>query len=100
MRRRLLRRACRSLLGLYPYDYRLWFAPEMLDSIDEACRDGRGPRELAALARRLPAEWIARAGTDGAVRGRALPDVRRMRPVGVPQQVWFRRSPCSSDMSR
>ena len=95
-----MRRACRFLLRLYPYDYRLWFAREMLYSIDQACRDGLGPREVAALARRLPVEWIAKWRTDRATRGQALPDVRMMRPAGVPRHLWFRRSPCSSDMSR
>lgn len=95
-----MRGACRLLLRLYPYDYRLWFAPDMLDSIGGACQAGRGAREVMALARGLPVEWTAKWFTDRAVRGRALPDVRMMRPAGVPRQVWFRRSPCSSDTSR
>ncbi|HEV2445195.1 MAG TPA: hypothetical protein VGS58_04715 [Candidatus Sulfopaludibacter sp.] len=94
-----MRRAYRLILRLFPFDYRLWFAAEILAAFDRAHREGGTARELAALAAALPAEWIAKLSTDPAVRGRALPDVRMMRPVGIPQHVWFRR-PCSSDTSR
>ena len=95
-----MRRAFRSILRLYPYDYRVWFAPEMPACFEAARCRGRGLSELAILAARLPAEWTAKLVTDPAVRGRALPDVRMMRPVGVPKHVWFRSAPCSLDTSR
>ena len=94
-----MRLAYRLILRLFPFDFRLWFAAEMLVAFDQAHREGRGARELAVLTAALPAERLAKLRTDPAVRGRALPDVRMMRPVGVPQHVWFRR-PCSSDTSR
>jgi hypothetical protein len=57
-------------------------------------------RELRGLAWGCIAEWIAKWTTDAAVRGRALPDLRMMRPVGVSQCDWFEATPCSSDTSR
>ena len=35
------------------------------------------------------AEWIAKLTTDSSARGRCLPDLRMMRPPGVPRELWF-----------
>jgi len=35
------------------------------------------------------AEWIAKLTTSSSVRGRFLPDLRMMRPPGVPRGLWF-----------
>jgi len=88
-----MRRCCRIMLRLYPYDYRLWFEPEMREMLGRRA----GLREYVSLAAGCLGEWIAKLTTDPAVRGRALPDVRMMRPVGVPRQDWYR--PCSSAIS-
>jgi hypothetical protein len=42
----------------------------------------------------LPAEWLANLvytayGSDGSFRSRCAPDLRMMRPVGVPREVWY-----------
>jgi hypothetical protein len=95
-----MRRLYRLILHAYPYDYRLWFAQEMLAAFEQALSEGHGLREVAGTAARCPIEWFAKIRTDPATRGRALPDVRMMRPVGVTRQVWFGRSTCSSDTSR
>jgi hypothetical protein len=34
-------------------------------------------------------EWLAKLTTDRSVRGRYLPDLRMMRPVGVSRELWF-----------
>ena len=41
------------------------------------------------LAAGAAAEWAAKLTTEPSVRGRSLPDVRMMRPAGVPREVWF-----------
>ena len=89
-----MRMACRLVLRLYPYDYRLWFAAEIRQALGE--RPGWG--EFRGLTAGCAAEWIAKLTTDAIVRGRALPDVRKMRPVGVSKQDWYR--PCLWDTSR
>ena len=91
-----MRMAYRVLLRLYPYDYRLWFADAMRASFDTDSPF----RELCGLALSCIAEWIAKWTTDAAVRGRALPDWRMMRPVGVALRDWFEATPCSSDTLR
>ena len=83
------------MLRLYPYDYRSAFESEMLQGFDQP-----PIMELAGLLRGAAVEWFAKITTDPAVRGRALPDVRMMRPAGMPRELWFGRIACSSDMSR
>lgn len=85
-------RAYRTVLKLYPADYRAMFGVEMIHTFEEVSED-RGLRvlpELMGLLAGAGAEWIAKLTTDATVRGRALPDVRMMRPPGIPREVWFR----------
>jgi len=56
--------------------------------------------ELAGLLTGAAAEWIAKLTSDSSVRGRVLPDVRMMRPAGMPRELWFGRTECSSDTLR
>lgn len=85
-------RAYRALLRLYPRDYRLRFAAEMATSFASTDRAAsRQMDEFVSLLIGAGREWIAKLTTDPAVRGRCLPDVRRMRPPGVPREVWFAR---------
>jgi hypothetical protein len=92
-------RVYRSLLGLYPRDYRALFAAEMVTAFEQGCEERRGHgrtalvrftvAELAGLAASAGAEWIAKLTTNSAVRGRCLPDRMRMRPPGVPWEVHY-----------
>ena len=85
-----MKRACRMLLRLYPYDYRVMFADEMARAFDRLPE--YRARELAGLLLGAAREWIAKWTTDTMVRGRVMPDVRMMRPVGVTKELWFGRS--------
>ena len=95
-----MRRAYQTLLKLYPADYTASFAAEMLDAFEKKaeddCRRGRAAlvrlalEELTGLLTGAASEWIAKLTTDRCVRGRCLPDLRMMRPVGVTRQSWFR----------
>lgn len=49
--------------------------------------------EFSGLSFGAGAEWIDKLTTDRSVRGRHLPDLRMMRPPGVPREVWF-AGPC------
>jgi hypothetical protein len=88
-----MKRICLVLIRLYPYDFRLWFGREVVDLAQNG-----GLREIGGLVAGAAREWIAKWTTATMIRGRALPDIRMKRPVGVPQEVWFR--PCSSDTFR
>jgi hypothetical protein len=89
----------RTLLRLYPNDYRALFALEMQNAFDRAAGEHRllGRfvftrfllSEFIGLLTGITCEWIAKLTTDGSVRGRCLPDLRMMRPPGVPRQLWF-----------
>jgi len=92
-------RAYRALLRLYPYDFRAAFAAEMLAAF-AGVGAGRRGAELAGLLAGAAAEWIAKLTADSSVRARALPDLRMMRPAGLPRELWFGRTECSSDTSR
>lgn len=91
--------AYRALLRLFPEDYRLFFEDEMLDAFGRASEEqrARGPiaycrfacMELAGLVLSAPMEWIAKATTSSSIRARSLPDLRMMRPAGVPREMWF-----------
>ena len=95
-----LNRAYRPLLRLYPSDYRALFAAEMQHAFQQAAEEhrllGRSVwmrfilGEFLGLLMGAAEEWIAKRTTDRAVRGRCLPDVRMMRPPGVPRDLWFR----------
>jgi hypothetical protein len=83
----------------YPYDFRAAFEAEMLTAFAKK-RAERRRAELAGLLAGAAAEWIAKLTSDPSVRGRILPDIRMMRPAGMPREVWFGRTQCSSDTSR
>jgi len=84
--------AYRTLLRLYPADYRAMFAAEMARAFDQILEERRGLplAELVGIIIGSAAEWIAKWTTDPAMRGRSLPDLRMMRPPGVPKELWFR----------
>ena len=92
-------RAYRTLLRFYPSDYTALFAAEMARAFQRAAEEqrarGRGVivrfalRELIGLVVGAAAEWAAKLTTDRSIRGRCLPDLRMMRPTGVPQALWF-----------
>jgi hypothetical protein len=93
------RSAYQALLRLYPWDYATAFSADMTTAFDEACQEqrrrGRGPfvrfaaSELASLILGAGREWLAKLTTEESVRGRYLPDLRMMRPVGVSRELWF-----------
>lgn len=103
-----MRRVWKVFLRLYPEDYLAWFGPGMRAAFEHAAEEhlqqGRAVfarfaiAELSGLMLGAAAEWIAKLTTDSSVRGRCLPDLRKMRPVGVPREIWFAR--CSPDTSR
>jgi hypothetical protein len=95
-----------ALLRLCPADFRMRFGAEMVAAFREAVdsrtlaratRDSRHAayrlwimRELASMARLAVREWIAKLTGDRAIRGRALPDPRMMRPPGITRAEWLR----------
>lgn len=89
----------RALVTLYPWDYATVFSEEMKSTFDQACeeyrRRGRGvflwfaATEMISLMWGLGKEWCAKLTTEESVRGRSLPDLRKMRPVGISYEVWF-----------
>jgi hypothetical protein len=91
-----MRRIYRTLLRLYPVDYRAMFAAEMARAFDQVAQERRGlvVTELVGVIAGAVAEWIAKWTTDPTVRGRALPDIRMMRPPGITREVWFRSDGC------
>jgi hypothetical protein len=94
-----MRRAYQTLLALYPRDYQAMFAAEMCNAFEKAADERRRQgwlvfarfvlAELAGLMAGAAAEWTAKLTTDSSVRGRCLPDLRIMRPPGVPRELWF-----------
>ncbi|MBV8807056.1 MAG: hypothetical protein JO033_00150 [Acidobacteriaceae bacterium] len=95
-----MKKIYQRFLRLYPTDYATFFATEMLSAFEQLAekRRARGKaallrfalREFASVAVGAGTEWISKLTTDRAIRGRCLPDIRMMRPVGVPREVWFR----------
>lgn len=93
------KRIYRALLGMFPHDYRSSFEVEMLEAFSRASDEQRALGrvayvrfvcvELAGVAMSVPKEWIAKATTSSTIRARSLPDLRLMRPAGVPREVWF-----------
>ena len=74
---------------------------ENAHGIIEAARAAeRRGAELAGLLAGAAAEWFAKTTSDPAVRAHTLPDLRMMRPAGMPRELWFGRIGCSSDTSR
>jgi len=93
--------AYRSLLRLYPRDFRTWFGEEMSAAFEARAKECRAHgwavflgfacRELAGVLKGAAAEWSARSTTDPAVRARSVPDLRLMRPCGITREAWFAR---------
>jgi hypothetical protein len=94
-----MKRMYRTLLKLYPYDFRAAFAAEMLAAFARVDADRRGA-ELGGLVAGAAFEWIVKITSDNSVRACFLPDLRKMRPAGMPRELWFARVQCSSDTSR
>ena len=94
-----MKRIYRTLLGLYPLDYTARFAGQMLAACENAAEEPRARGgavflrfailEMAGLVEGATREWMAKLTTEKSVRGRRLPDLRMMRPVGVPRELWF-----------
>jgi hypothetical protein len=106
-----MKRVWELFLRLYPTDYRTRFSAEMSqafgNAVDESHAQGWfgfvrfAAVELTGLAIGAGTEWFARFTTDRSVRGRCLPDLRMMRPPGVPGKLWFaeaRFDPGRADM--
>ena len=101
-----LMRLYQRFVGLYPRDYRISFSAEMLNTFGSAAEERRGRgaalftrfvvAELACVVKGAGLEWMAKLGADSSIRGRYLPDVRRMRPTGVPREMWFAGSGLSA----
>lgn len=90
-----MKRAYRVLLRLYPADYRAMFEAEMARAFDRVAEKRRDfAKECVGLIAGAGAEWIAKWTTDASLRGRVMPDLRIMRPPGVPKEVWFRSDGC------
>jgi hypothetical protein len=95
--------AYRTLLRLYPIDFRALFALELQNAFEHAAGEHRLTArpvfirfllgEFIGLFTGAGAEWIAKLTTDSAVRGRCLPDLRMMRPPGVSRELWFTINP-------
>jgi hypothetical protein len=87
----------RALLHLYPADYRAMFADEMARAFDRIAEEHPSAihQEIVGLIAGAAAEWIAKWTTEPTTRGRSLPDLRMMRPVGVTRKMWFGKPPCS-----
>jgi hypothetical protein len=89
----------RTLLRLYPSDYRALFALEMQNAFERAAEERRllGGAvfvrfllgEFIGLLSGVGAEWIAKLTADSSVRGRCLPDLRMMRPPGISRDLSF-----------
>jgi hypothetical protein len=90
-----MRRAYRTLLRLYPADYRAMFAAEMERAFDQLADERSVLTESIGVIAGATAEWIAKWTTDPVVRGRTLPGIRMMRPPGITREVWFRSDQCS-----
>lgn len=96
-------RIYKTLLRLYPAEYRALFAEEMSDCFEKAaaeCRE-RGTVsvlcyliiELGGLAKAVGTEWIARFThsiyhSNGYIAGRCLADIGLMRPAGIARSAF------------
>lgn len=85
-------------LSLYPADFRARFSREMRDAFAAATlRASRSKQpafaifvatEIVGVFLAAVAEWRRKLASDPLVRARALPDCRRMRPVGLTRAEW------------
>jgi hypothetical protein len=87
-----MKRAYRTLLRLYPADYRAMFAAEMARAFDRLVEERHShlTSELLGAIAGAACEWIAKWTTDPSVRGRSLPDLRMMRPPNISKELWYR----------
>ncbi len=85
-------RVYRLILRLYPYDFLARFEAEMLAAFKHH-RRASVVDELAWLWVGAAREWVAKWAAPKHIRGRHLPDLRMMRPVGVSKEMWFGKSP-------
>jgi hypothetical protein len=95
----------RALVTLYPWDYATVFSEDMKITFDQACEEYRirgrwqfvcfAATEVFSLLCGVGKEWLAKLTTEESVRGRSLPDLRKMRPVGIAYEVWFASLDCS-----
>ena len=88
-------RIARASIGMYPYDYRVAVAREMLEVFERSARE-RVAVEVVGLAAGAGREWIGKLTTDPWIRGRSLPDLRKMRLAVISKEEGFSR--CSSDI--
>ena len=98
-----LRQVYSRLLRLYPSDYRVVFAAEMLAVMEGVVEEGRGNRsgsarlvlrELSGLLAGAAREWLAKAAysvhhSNSYITGRGLPDRLLMRPAGVAWETFY-----------
>ena len=89
-------RAYRAVLRLYPRDYRIAFAAEMVVAFESGAAERRNAgfvtfafAELTGALAGAATEWIAKRASNPAVRGRSLPDALLMRPPGVSWDAWY-----------
>ncbi len=98
----MLIRMYAAFLHLYPADYEATFAAEISGTFAAAAGEARA-RGWAARSRFILSEfghlligagmeWIAKWTTSSSLRGRSVQDLRKMRPVGVPRELWFARA--------
>ena len=87
-----MKRAYRTLLRLYPADYRAMFAAEMTRAFDRLVEERHThlTAELLGVFAGAACEWVAKWTTDPSVRGRSLPDLRMMRPPNLSKELWYR----------
>jgi hypothetical protein len=86
-----IERIYEMVLASYPADYQARFGEEIRATL--ARLDARGDRaclEVAGLLRCLVVEWAVKLTDDVAIRGRHLPDCRKIRPAGVTRADWAR----------
>jgi len=98
-----------TLLRLYPRDFAASFTDEMVAAFEKAFEQRRRQggaafvrfaiAELVGVVIGVGTEWIAKLTTDSSIRGRVLPDLRNMRPVGVPPELWFAAASVNSGQS-
>jgi hypothetical protein len=86
-----MKRAYRTLLRLYPADYRAMFAAEITRAFDRLVEERHSlAAELLGLIAGAAREWVSKWTTDPSVRGRSLPDLRMMRPPNLSKELWYR----------
>ncbi|HYL73199.1 MAG TPA: hypothetical protein VEU96_03285 [Bryobacteraceae bacterium] len=94
-----MKRCYQALVRLYPYDYQVSFTAEMVTVFEHSALECRAQGllsylrfcsgDLTGLVLAAPREWMAKWTTPRMIRGRALPDLRMMRPAGVSRETHF-----------